>query len=90
MQIVEKQISSGETVTMDDKHFLNCKFTNCKLIYGGGDFQLTETAIDNCQFVLSGPAQKTAAFLMNFGILKPPPGFQGIQVQATPPKSSLN
>jgi hypothetical protein len=88
MQVVENEVRSGETIMMDDKHFVTCKFTDCKLVYSGGDSQLTETALNNCQFILSGPAQKTAAFLTSFGILKPPPGFQGIVPSAHP--KSLN
>jgi hypothetical protein len=87
MQLIEKQVSSGETITMDDKHFLSCRFTNCRLVYSGGDSQLTETALDNCQFILSGPAQKTAAFLASFGILKPPSGFRAPPVPSAQPKS---
>jgi hypothetical protein len=72
MEVIENKVASGETIVLDDKHFVGCRYKDCKLIYSGGDFTSTETAFENCQIILSGAAQKTAAFLGRFGILKPP------------------
>jgi len=71
MEIVSNEVISGKTVTMDEKHFVSCKFKDCKLIYSGGDCQWMESTFENCQIVLSGSAQRTAAFLGNFGVLPP-------------------
>jgi hypothetical protein len=74
MQLIEDKTTSGETVALDGKHFVNCRYKNCKLLYDGGDCTWTDTTFEQCQLVLSGSAQKTAAFLGSFGILKPPTG----------------
>jgi hypothetical protein len=70
MTTIENEDSSGKTVVIDDKNFVNCHFTNCKLVYGGGDYALTETRLDNCQIMLVGAAQRTAGLLGNFGMFK--------------------
>ena len=71
MQAVENQTTSGVTISLDDKPFINCRFTNCTLIYSGGDYAWTNTNFDNCPLQLSGAAQRTATLLGNFGALNP-------------------
>lgn len=71
MQIVENEVLSGKTVTIDEKHFVNCTYQNCDVIYGGGDFGWTNTKFENCRFSFSGPAQKTTNLLVMLGILPP-------------------
>jgi hypothetical protein len=77
MQIVENEVVSSKTITIDEKHFVNCRYKNCTVLYGGGDFGWTNTYFENCQINLSGPAQKTANLLTFFGVLKPPSGTGG-------------
>jgi len=74
MQIIENKVASGETVVLDDKNFIACRFKDCKLVYSGGDFTAIDTKFENCQVTLAGIAQKVAAVLGTFGILKPPTG----------------
>jgi hypothetical protein len=79
MEIVRNEVVSGETIVMDDKHFVACKYSECKLIYSGGECQWTESTFERCQIVLSGPAQRTANLLVGFGAIPPsgtnlPPG----------------
>ena len=71
MQIVEKEVASGQNINLDDKHFMNCRFKECKLTYSGGDFMSTETAFENCQILLAGAAQRTAVLLTGFGVIAP-------------------
>ena len=71
MNIVENEVVSGKTITMDDKQFINCKYTDCKLIYGGGECNWVDSSFQNCQIILAGPAQRTANFLGGFGVLPP-------------------
>lgn len=71
MQVIENEVANGKTISLDDKHLVNCKYTNCKIMYSGADFALTDSTLDNCQFMLIGAAQKTAAFLGMFGIIPP-------------------
>ena len=70
MQPVENKSASGETVVLDDKVFLNCTFTRCRLIFGGGDFQWENTHFIDCQIQFAGPADRTVNFLRAFN-LKP-------------------
>jgi hypothetical protein len=87
MQTIENRTISGESLVMDDKHFVNCKVRQSTLIYSGGDYACTNTQFENCQIQLSGPAGKTAVFLGSFGLVTPGPG--GPQM-VPPPKSSPN
>jgi hypothetical protein len=68
---IENATSAGETITLDEKHFVNCHLKNCTLFYSGGDFLLTNTTLENCPVNLSGPAQRTVALLLTMGVLKP-------------------
>jgi hypothetical protein len=74
MQIVENKVVSGETIIVDDKVIVNCRYKNCRVMYSGEDFALTGTTFENCQLMLSGAAQKTATLLGSFGMLKQPMG----------------
>jgi hypothetical protein len=69
MQTIENEIASGLTVTLDEKHFINCHFTNCRLVYTGGDYAWTDTTFEGCQVALAGAAQRTANLLGTFGAL---------------------
>jgi hypothetical protein len=89
MQIVENQTDNGVVLTLDDKHFVNCRYKGCTLVYGGGDYALTNTIFENCPLTLNGPAQRTASLLANFGVLPPQSGTsQG--PQGGPPKKGVN
>jgi hypothetical protein len=83
MEVVENKTASNETVVLDDKSFVGCRFRDCKLVYGGGEFTAIDTKFENCQVALAGQAQRIAAVLSGFGILKPPAG------PALPSKSSV-
>lgn len=79
MEIVRNQVIVGQTLTLDDKHYMGCQLRQCKLVYSGGDCLWTETMFDNCQIMLAGAAQRTATLLSGFGMLppsgtNPPPG----------------
>ena len=72
MQVLENWHPQGVTVYMDDKRFVKCVLTDCKLIYGGGDVTWENTQFVNCQLTFDGAAQRTVAYLQNFGLMKPP------------------
>ena len=63
---------------MVEEHiFVNCKLTNCRLIYSGGVCEWANTTFENCMWGFRGPAAQTMQFLVNVGVLKPgqaPPG----------------
>jgi hypothetical protein len=72
MQVIENEVVVGKTVVLDDKHFVNGRYTNCTLIYSGGEFGWVNTTFDNCQITLTGAAQRTANVLGHLGLVKPP------------------
>jgi hypothetical protein len=74
MQIIENKHDIRITIAVDDKHFVNCHFTDCTLIYAGGDFGWTDTRFDRCNLQFAGAAGKTLAFLQQFGIKELPQG----------------
>jgi hypothetical protein len=82
MQLIENQVASGKTIALDEHHFVNCTFTNCDLVYSGGDWAWANTKFENCRFSFSGSASRTVALLGNLGLIKPGPF--GPQ---TPPKA---
>jgi len=86
MQIVQDEVVSGKTVTIDEKHFVNCRYKNCTVIYSGGDYGWTNTTFENCQMTLAGAAQRTAALLGNFGLI--PPSGGTVPVGGQSPKKS--
>jgi hypothetical protein len=81
METIENKVTSSATITLDEKHSLHCRFANCRLVYSGGDFILTETTLENCQVTLAGPAQRTLNLLGSLGALKVAGPFSG-----APPK----
>lgn len=61
---VQAQHFSGERVVIDDKHFENCTFDTCTLIYRGGvppNFVQCEFAAP--RFVFEGAAQSTVQLM---------------------------
>lgn len=75
MEIIDNKNESGITVSLDDKHFVNCTYTSCTLIYSGGEYAWVDTKFVNCKITLAGAAQRTAALLGNMGVI--PPGAVG-------------
>jgi hypothetical protein len=81
MQVLENWTPKGITVYMDDKRFVKCVLTECKLIYGGGDVMWENTQFVNCQLTFDGAAQRTIAYLQNFGLMKKPDGINAPPAQ---------
>jgi len=87
MQVLENWTPRGITVFMDDKRFVRCVMTECKLIYSGGDVMWENTQFVNCQLTFDGPAQRTIAYLQNFGLMKKP---EQIDVHPSQSSSGVN
>lgn len=69
MRAVEDQTFTAMTVSIDDKHFIRCKFKDCVLTYSGADFAFAECLFEGqTRFTLEGPAMRTVSFLNNFNI----------------------
>ena len=71
MEAIENKTFSRATVHMDGKTFLKCVFTDCRLIYSGGDFAWRETTFTDCQISFEGPAKRTVEYLGYFQMLNP-------------------
>ena len=86
MESAQNQTFNGTTVVLDDKHFLNCRFEKCLLVYGGGDFAWNNCQFADCSISLIGAADRTAKFLGHWGILK-----QGEPLTpSAPPSQTIN
>jgi hypothetical protein len=69
MQSVENQTVKAITVFMDNRFFINCKFTDCKLVFAGGDTGWENTHFTNCLIQFQGSAQRTVGFLQQFNMM---------------------
>lgn len=67
MKHVKDLKETGTTVLLDDTHFQDCTFENCRLVYLGGDFGWGNTSFINCTLVLQGAPARTQKLLMEFG-----------------------
>jgi hypothetical protein len=67
--IVSKRDFEGEVVSMDAKHFRNCGFRKCTLLYGGAPVTFESCRFHECKFRFSGAAGRTVQFLDCFSIL---------------------
>lgn len=78
MEVIEKSITSGGTLVLDDKFFVSCHYNGTTLLYSGGEVSSTpDTRFENCPLQFSGAAARTVALLASMGLLKPgmiPPG----------------
>lgn len=72
MQALENWTLKGITVYIDGNRFINCILRECKLIYGVGDVMWENTQFINCQLTFDALAQRTIAYLQNFGLMKKP------------------
>ncbi len=80
LQINENEVLAGKSVVLDDKHFANCEYTNCTLVYSGGDFGMVNTKFQDCRVAFAGAAQRTANLIEILGIAKNrPPEMLSVQ-----------
>ena len=89
MTTVENVKQSGGVVHLDDKIFVNCNYTNCQIIFSGGDFAWRNTAFNNCQLTLEGPALRTANLLGHFQLIRRE-AMQGPAASPSPSTETLN
>lgn len=69
-------LHNGETLkntcfAMEEHIFINCKLSNCRLIYSGGTVEWTNTTFENCMWGFRGPAAQTMHLLAMVGLIKP-------------------
>ena len=75
--MIKNEAIEGQTFTLEEVVFNDCKLKNCHLFYSGGDFEWTNTSFENCVFHFRGAAKNTQIFFRTFGMMK----------EGTPPQS---
>jgi len=69
LQIVSKRDFDYEAVSVDGKHFCDCTFRNCTLLYSGSMVTFESCQFHDCRFQFSGAAGRTFQFLDCFDLL---------------------
>lgn len=69
LQFVSKSDFDSEIVPIDGKHFRECHFANCTLLYRGLPVTFESCQFHGCKFEFSGAAGRTVQFLDCFGQL---------------------
>ena len=69
MLVVSKHEFDGEIVPTDKKHFCDCGFRHCTLLYSGAPVTFESCRFHDCKFEFSGAAGRTVQFLDCFSIL---------------------
>jgi len=78
-QVIEKTFSGGNE-NLDGKNYQRCTFTNCTLIYAGGQLPVMETCrFDGCRWQFDGAANRTLEFLGGLCRMGEPVTRQGIE-----------
>jgi hypothetical protein len=67
----ENEPLKNSTYLVEEHIFINCKLTNCRMIYSGGAFEFVNTTFENCQWGFRGMAGDTMKLLAILGMLKP-------------------
>jgi len=70
--IENKTFGPGTIVFMDNKHFIRCRFSNCMIIYGGGEWGWTECNFESAQISFTGTAQRVISFAQSLGVIGQP------------------
>lgn len=73
METIVGKSFKNQTVVMDDKNYVQCTFTQCEIVYTGGDFSWVNAQFQDCKITITGNAGKTLAFMQQVGILQPAP-----------------
>jgi hypothetical protein len=73
MEMFSEQTFERTIVPLDDRYYVRCRFVECDLIYGGGDFHLEDCTLDRCNLKPFGSAARTIALLPAFGWSYSPP-----------------
>ncbi len=84
MKTVKGKTFDKTTVMIDDTEFVNCKITNCELVYSGGPFGWVETSISKCFITLRGASAFTAGFLEKFGLIDPQARWDVVKLEYPP------
>jgi hypothetical protein len=84
MTPIENDTKTGVVIYMDDRYFINCRYTDCTLIFAGGDFGWVNSSFQNCKLSFEGPAGRTVNVLRMFSLLSDKFGQPAQPPQNTP------
>lgn len=68
LKLVEDLNQSDTTIILDGHYYLRCKFSNCRLVFSGGDYGWSETSFDNTTIHWNGAAHRTIEVAKAFGL----------------------
>lgn len=58
---------NGQRVDADGNEYEQCTFTDCQIIYSGGEIaKFTGCSFDGCRFALDGAAARTIAYVQGW------------------------
>ena len=72
MEIISGLTIVGESVRLDEKHFVDCTLDGCSLIYLGGGVIFERTHITSCKYAFGDHAHRTVELLKMAGLLGEP------------------
>lgn len=71
MQIIYDETFVDDTIVLDGKKFVNCRFIRCLLIFAGGHFEWMNPKHVDCRWEIAGDALETTRFIAMIATLDP-------------------
>ena len=72
MDVYTDQTYENTMVKLDEAAYYRCRFSQCHLLYAGGETLLQDCQLENCNVQLIGPAARTANMLPEMNHLSTP------------------
>jgi hypothetical protein len=66
MAVFKDNAFVGQRIQLDGNQFINNKFQNCLLVYGGGALVMRDNTFDNVQWQFTDAAAWTVALISSF------------------------
>ena len=70
MELVADTTFTATTIELDGKHFRNCAFESCELLYDGGVVTFERTLFKDCSYAFAGQARRTVDLLRVIGLME--------------------
>lgn len=72
MKVYRDKSLTEQVFVLEEASFFNCTLKDCDIFFGGGDFQIVDTKLDNCRVHFRGQARNTIAMMQTVGLLRGP------------------
>src|SRR5689334_6294540 len=66
MALFEKNVFTGQRLQLDGNEFIDNKFKNCVLVYGGGPLRMVNNQLDGIRWEFVDAAARTIALIASF------------------------